>query len=362
MVPFVRSCLREGHQVLVAAPHALRARAVATGASFWPVDSPSSAAESASQVLPATQGDADAWRIGLLGQLFGRLRSTASTARICEAVRGWAPDVLVRESSEFGAAVAAEVNSLPHARVVIGLGAMEEMWIDLATPAVDQLRQAYGLRADPTGERLRAAPYLTFFPEKLEDPARPAPPQVQRFMDPQWKGTASPSASRPLVYVTFGTLAATMPTYGSIYMEAMDALGDFQGDVVLTVGWQMDLATLSTPANVRVERWLDQREVLAHASGIVCHGGGGTTLGALAAGLPLVVVPLFAPDQHLNAHQVAAVGAGVIAAPNRLAIRSSLEEVLIDPSYRASARRIASDLQRQRSPDQPGITQAFLRS
>ena len=148
MVPFVWSCLREGHQVLVAAPHVLTAMAVATGASFWPIDGPSSAARSASQALPPlTQGEADAWTIGLLGQLFGRLRSTASIPRLFEAIRSWAPDVLVRESSEFGAAVAAEVHGLPHARVGIGLGAMEDMWIDLAAPAVDQLRQAYGLTA-----------------------------------------------------------------------------------------------------------------------------------------------------------------------------------------------------------------------
>ena len=48
----------------------------------------------------------------------------------------------------------------------------------------------------------------------------------------------------------------------------------------------------------------------------MCHGGSGTTLGALAAGLPLVIVPLFA-DQPANAKRVAEVGAGLVVEPLR---------------------------------------------
>ena len=50
-----------------------------------------------------------------------------------------------------------------------------------------------------------------------------------------------------------------------------------------------------------------------HAGGVggVGHGGFGTTMLALAAGVPQVIVPLFASDQHVNARHVAATGAGV---------------------------------------------------
>jgi hypothetical protein len=43
----------------------------------------------------------------------------------------------------------------------------------------------------------------------------------------------------------------------------------------------------------------------------VGHGGFGTTMAALAHGVPMVVVPLFAIDQHYNAAAVARAGAGV---------------------------------------------------
>ncbi len=51
--------------------------------------------------------------------------------------------------------------------------------------------------------------------------------------------------------------------------------------------------------------------MLAHASAMVGHGGFGTTMGALAAGVPQVVVPLFSFDQVVNGDHVAAVGAGL---------------------------------------------------
>lgn len=64
------------------------------------------------------------------------------------------------------------------------------------------------------------------------------------------------------------------------------------------------------PQQARVVPWVDQREVLIDARVLVCHGGAGTVLAGLTAGVPLVVVPLFA-DQFANAERVEAVGAGV---------------------------------------------------
>ncbi len=65
------------------------------------------------------------------------------------------------------------------------------------------------------------------------------------------------------------------------------------------------------PGNVHAEPRVEQRDVLAGAAAVLCHGGSGTTFGALAAGVPLVVVPLFA-DQPANGRLVASLGAGRI--------------------------------------------------
>jgi MGT family glycosyltransferase len=137
----------------------------------------------------------------------------------------------------------------------------------------------------------------------------PGPPRTARFRDPAWPAVA-PGGRRPFVYVTFGSVAGGIPMLGGVYEAALAAVADLDADVLLTIGRGGEPASFGpVPAQVRVEQWVDQASVLARASAVVCHGGGGSTLGALAAGVPLVVVPLFAEDQHVNARRVAAVGA-----------------------------------------------------
>src|SRR5690606_30440246 len=62
------------------------------------------------------------------------------------------------------------------------------------------------------------------------------------------------------------------------------------------------------------EQGVGQAEAREAASVVVCHGGSGTTFGALARGVPVVVVPMFA-DQPVNAVAVERAGAGTVVRP-----------------------------------------------
>ena len=120
------------------------------------------------------------------------------------------------------------------------------------------------------------------------------------------------------------------------------AAAELPARVLLTVGRDADIDALGpAPPNLRVEAWVPQADVLGHADLVVSHGGSGTTLGALAAGLPLVVVPLFA-DQPDNARRVAAVGAGVggVAGPGPPPepIRSSVDPAALREASRRPRR------------------------
>ena len=110
--------------------------------------------------------------------------------------------------------------------------------------------------------------------------------------------------------------------------------------VLLTTGGN-DVQLGDVPPNVRVERWVDEPAVLGHAAAVVGHGGTGTTLSALAAGCPLVGVPLFG-DQPMNLASVAAARAGVVAPLD--GIRRAIELVLADERYRVAARRAADEM------------------
>src|SRR5215218_9477187 len=134
-----------------------------------------------------------------------------------------------------------------------------------------------------------------------------------------------------------------MPMAAGWFANVLEAAAQLPARVLLTVGREADIDALgSPPSNLHVEPWVPQADVLGHASAVVGHGGSGTTLGALGAGLPLVVVPLFA-DQPQNAVRVAAVGAGVISPLD--GIRAATERVLANGAYREAAQRVAAEMQ-----------------
>jgi len=81
----------------------------------------------------------------------------------------------------------------------------------------------------------------------------------------------------------------------------------------------------------------------------VVAGGAGTVVGALARGVPLVVLPLVF-DQRVNAERAAAVGAAVIAEhPGQVA--AAVRRVLADPSVRGAARVLAGQIAAMDPPD-----------
>jgi len=245
-----------------------------------------------------------------------------------------------------------------HARVATGLSSTEAMTLSFAGPALDALRKEAGLPPDLDAGVLRRSPFLTMFPAALEDPGVPAQPHTLRFADPEWHDGAAElpdwweGAAGPLVYVSFGSVAGAMEMAAEAYRAAIDAMAGVDARVLLTVGREADPdAFAPVPPNVHLEPWVPQTDVLAHAAVVVCHGGSGTTLGALAAGLPQVLVPLFA-DQPLNAGRVAAAGAGLSVTTEAGAIRSAVEEVLVESRFRERAGEIAAEMSAQPPADE----------
>ena len=241
--------------------------------------------------------------------LFGQLATAAMLDPLREAVARWEPDLIVRDPCEYASAVVAAETSLPVAQAAISLAAVEWGSIAAAAPALEGWR--VGLSAI-----VRSTPYVTRFPASLD----PSPfPTTIRFREP-WVPAEPlpdwwPGDDRPLVYATFGTVLGHMSTAVRSMAVLLDAVAGLDARVLLTTGRGVDPVALGpAPANVRVEQWVDQADALEAASVVVCHGGSGTTFGALARGVPVVVVPMFA-DQPVNAVAVERAGAGTVVWP-----------------------------------------------
>ncbi|HEY5841128.1 MAG TPA: nucleotide disphospho-sugar-binding domain-containing protein, partial [Mycobacterium sp.] len=181
----------------------------------------------------------------------------------------------------------------------------------------------------------------------------PGSDDLLRFHEPR----PAPSAQRlpdwgdpevPMIYVTFGSVTGSLPPFAGAFRQALNALADVEARVFMTVGRKVDPAGLGPiPSNSHVEQWWPQDAVLRQAAAMLGHGGFGTTMGALAAGVPQVVVPLFTFDQVINGDHVAAVGAGITVERGPASVEVAAAEVprlLADPTFAESARRIAASI------------------
>ncbi len=72
----------------------------------------------------------------------------------------------------------------------------------------------------------------------------------------------------PLVYITFGSVAAGLPPFAGIYRSVLDALSGEPLRVLMTTGscYRAGI-TAPLPANARVEQWRPQASVLPHTTG-----------------------------------------------------------------------------------------------
>jgi hypothetical protein len=165
------------------------------------------------------------------------------------------------------------------------------------------------------------------------------------FLRPRVLPTRSPVVTDPpVVYVSFGTL---FNANLDLFRLVISALADEPIDLVVTVGRNQDpAALLPQPANVRVERFIPQADLLPSCSAIVHHGGAGTTFGALAHGVPQVILPQGA-DNFEHAAMCETAGVAVTLRPDELTgdtLVASVRRVLREPSYTTASNRCAAEI------------------
>lgn len=282
---------------------------------------------------------------------FALVHASAKAPRLLEIARAWGPDAIVYESAEFAAPMVAAVLGVP--AVNHSFGSMVPLSIlRLAGDMAAAMWRSNGLEPDPYGGSFRG-PYIDICPRAL---ALEEPPIDRIAMRPVEPDPPDPSAwledlGQPLVYVTLGTVFNAPALYRPL-LEGLGGLGD-RAAALVTIGRTADPAALGPlPARVRVEQYVPQNRVLPSCDVVVGHGGSGTTLGALAHGLPMLLVPKGA-DQFDNAERCEQAGAAIVLPPEEVtgdAVRAALGRLLDEPSFRAGAERVAAEIATMPSP------------
>ena len=338
LVPFAHACAAAGHEVRVAAAPSVEHHVRRAGLPYLHLDEPDEAIMAAAweKVIPAPREEQA--RI-VFQEVFAGEFASSALPRMVEIARRWRPHLIVRETSEFASVLAAATIGVPTVHVACFLSGVGDRELGL-DDALGRLRPGFRMP--------RAEPLLTLAPRALEHPDHPEAPGVRRFRAPRLPARSLPDwwngSSQPLVYVSFGSSAAGNGFFPDVYRESAEALGELPVRVLLTLGTEVDPSDLGpVPANVHVEPWVPQGAVMAHASAMVGHGGSGSTLAAMAAGMPLAVLPLFA-DQPENADRVAELGAG-LRLDGTAQLADGIFELLDDPFYRANARSVAAEIE-----------------
>jgi MGT family glycosyltransferase len=374
----VRRLVERGHAVTVLAEDSMAAEVATTGATFRPWVRGPNRPDRRPEHDPSRD-----WEVRNPLRLVERLIETqfvgpaaGYAADVDAAITEVRPDAVVCSLFAVGAMLAAESAGIPFAVLLpniyllpadgmppfgLGLrparsplgrlrdaaigGFSRRLWDSMGLPGLNSLRAERGLAPlEHLWDQVhRARRELVMTSRDFDFPARL--PAGVRYVgpvldDPAWAGRpwAPPAGDDPLVLVTMSS--GFQDQLGSL-RRIVEAMGTLPVRAVATTGPALDPASLDPPGNVTVLAAAPHRQVLRDAALVVTHGGHGTVMKALAAGVPMVVLP-HGRDQADNAARATARGAGV--AVKRTAkpatIARAAQRVLTDPAYRAAARRL----------------------
>lgn len=148
--------------------------------------------------------------------------------------------------------------------------------------------------------------------------------------------------STPLVLVSLST---SEQGQADLLQRCVDAVAQLPVRAIVTTGTSIDPASVSPGTNTRVARYVPHADILPAASLVITHAGLGTTMAALARGVPLLCTPM-GRDQFFNAERVEVLGAGRMLMPDSSseAIAQAATEILSHEHFTAGAKHMATAL------------------
>jgi len=270
------------------------------------------------------------------------LRASERVPGVVQLCREWTPDVVVGEESHYAALAAAELLGLPFATLVVLAAGTLATPVLVAEP-LQCVRAEVGLPDDEGASMLSDRLVLAPLPPRFRDPDFPLPAQITAYYRP-FAEPPEKYDGPPRVYFTLGTVFNLES--GDLFSRVLTGLARLPVEVVATVGTAIEPTELGEqPAHVRVEQFVPQAEILSRSSLVVSHGGSGSVLGAIAHGLPQVLVPMGA-DQPLNATRSEELGIARVLDPVAATpedVRNAVMAVLDQPTYRADAELLQSE-------------------
>lgn len=267
--------------------------------------------------------------------------------------RFWQPDLVVHDPFNLAAAVAAQVLAVPVVKHLWACDFTELAPVEDAVATGDLVRR-FGI------DRLREDSDLVLdpCPTAMQLPPGHSPRQPLQFVP--YNGVAEhppwlryPPA-RPRVCVTWGTLMFEVDREDLFLApRVVDALAKLDVEVVVAVDPRSRQCFGPLPDNARFADALALHVLLPSCQAVVHQGGAGTTMTAVAAGVPQLILPAVV-DQRFNATQLAAAGGGAIGDLDT--VTAQVRDLLTEPHWQAGAKNLAEHNKTRPSPAQVAAT------
>lgn len=223
-------------------------------------------------------------------------------------------------------------------------------------PALDSARRALGLDTTnhPWEEYDRADRVLLLTSRHFEYPYELPPGTLVAgpvLDEPSWatpRDIRPGDLSGPLVLVSLGS---SFQNQLGLYQRILDAVGDMPLTAVVTLGGVFDPEELNAK-NAHVFRSAPHGPILEHAAAFVTHGGHGSVMKGLAAGVPMLCIPM-GREQPENAARVEWHGAGLRLDPPATIdeIRGGLQRLLSDDRFHDNAGEISRKMRSEVAED-----------
>ncbi|MFF5429206.1 nucleotide disphospho-sugar-binding domain-containing protein [Streptomyces griseofuscus] len=354
LIPMAWACRAAGHEVLVAGQPGIHDETVRTGLPAAAVGHDVDAEGLVrGYLLPSRTVPAPAAPAGSEGRGPRALRMFHALADsmvddLTALARDWRADLVVYEPTALAGPIAAAAAKIPAVRLLYGTDLMlraRALLPDVLAP----LAARNGVSSfDPLGD-LTIDPC----PDEFQLPVdyRRLSMRYVPFNGPgAGYPPVPPAPGRRRVVVTWGhTMARLSPAHFFAPQVALAAHGS-DTDVVLAVSTDQLPLLGDLPDEVTVTVDTPLHLLLADADLVVAHGGAGTVLTTLQAGVPLLLVPQL-PDHAGHSARVLATGTGDVLSRDEAdqdRLRGRIRCLLDSDRERAAARRL-----RERNLERP---------
>jgi UDP:flavonoid glycosyltransferase YjiC (YdhE family) len=234
---------------------------------------------------------------------------------------------------------------------LVSAAIMRAHWRD-ALPFTNHARRAFGLphlrrpfeefdRADRF--LVMASPHVDFLPSRPPSNVVYTGFVNDNFShDATWEWPWKQEDDRPVVLVTMSTNDQGQFT---VLQRLLDAVGRLPVRVLVSTGPSLRGRKLHAPQNVELQTWVPHDDVLPRVRLVIAHGGHGTTMKSLTAGVPVLCVPLTADQPDIAARIVArGVGARLSRRSSPARIRTAIMSLLHDETVQRRVRDLAAHL------------------